>query len=230
MQEFGKTSFISICAKLSKAKRILIIDFDLENNNLHSVFGINKLSKEIKEKLKDEEFQNEFRLKEKNIKNLIVKVDKNLDIISCANIIFDKDYVYKKANIEEMLNELKRQYEIIFLDISSVRENEKIKNTLLENSDKIICLTGGNLIEIKKTISILDEKQKDKTFIIYNKKNKYSVNKKMLELLLFKFKIIGTLNYDFKYDQIINKNMNKLYISKKIRKEYIKIIESLKIN
>ncbi|MCI8620459.1 MAG: ParA family protein [Clostridia bacterium] len=214
---------------LSKAKKILIIDFDLENNNLYSVFGVNKIPKELKEKIKDENFLEEFCLKEKNIQKLIIKVYKNLDIISCADIIFGNKYLYKKEGIEEMLNELKRQYELIFLDISRGIKNEKVTSVLLERSDKIVCLTGGNMLEIKKTISILNDNQKDKIFIIYNKKNKYTMKTKIIELLLLKFKIIGTLDYDIRYNQIINKNMNKLYISKKIRNEYIKIMEKLKI-
>ena len=39
-------------------------------------------------------------------------------------------------------------------------------------------------------------------------------------MLFFKFKISGVLNYDTRYNQIINKNVNRLYISKNIKKEY----------
>ena len=74
-------------------------------------------------------------------------------------------------------------------------------SVLLERSDKIVCLTGGNMLEIKKTISILNDNQKDKIFIIYNKKNKYTMKTKIIELLLLKFKIIGTLDYDIRYNQ-----------------------------
>ena len=56
------------------------------------------------------------------------------------------------------------------------------------------------------------------------------MNTKVLEMLFFKFEFLGVLQYDCKYDQIINKNINKLYISKKIRKEYFRIMEKLQIN
>lgn len=184
----------------------------------------------MKEKVKDEEFLNEFRLKEKNIQRLIVKVEKGIDIVSSANLIFDEKYEISESGIQEMLLELKRQYDVILIDTTQDTKYRKIIEMIIELSTKVICLVGGNLIEIKKTISMLKENQKDKTNIIYNKKSKYTLNSKMLEMLFFRFKMIGGLHYDCRYDQIINKNINKLYISKKIRREYEKILEELQIN
>lgn len=226
----GKTTFIAILSKICKSKRILIIDFDFINNNLYSVFGVSKYPKEIKEKIKDEEFLNEFRLKERNIKNLIVKVEKGIDLIPSTNIVFDENYMYSREGIKEMIEELKRQYEIIIIDTLQDTKYAKVTKTILELSTKIVCLVGGNLLEIKKTIHLLNNNQKDKVNIVYNKKNKYAMKRKILEILLFRFKIIGCLHYDSRYDQIINKNVNKLYITKKIKKEYNKILNKLQIN
>ena len=200
------------------------------NNNLHSIFGVNRAPKEIREKVKEEEFLNEFRLKEKNIKRLIVKVEKGIDIVSNANLIFDTNYILSKTGIQEMLLELKRQYDIILIDTIMDSRYKILVDVISELSTKVICLVGGNLIEIKKTINTLKENQKDKIYIVYNKKSKYTMNMKILEILFFKFKIIGVLHYDCRYDLIINKNVNKLYISKNIKKEYLKIIEKLQIN
>ena len=200
------------------------------NNNLHSIFGVNRAPKGIREKVKEEEFLNEFRLKEKNIKRLIVKVEKGIDIVSNANLIFDTNYILSKTGIQEMLLELKRQYDIILIDTIMDSRYKILVDVISELSTKVICLVGGNLIEIKKTINTLKENQKDKIYIVYNKKSKYTMNMKILEILFFKFKIIGVLHYDCRYDLIINKNVNKLYISKKIKKEYLKIIEKLQIN
>lgn len=200
------------------------------NNNLHSIFGVNRAPKGIREKVKEEEFLNEFRLKEKNIKRLIVKVEKGIDIVSNANLIFDTNYILSKTGIQEMLLELKRQYDIILIDTIMDSRYKILVDVISELSTKVICLVGGNLIEIKKTINTLKENQKDKIHIVYNKKSKYTMNMKILEILFFKFKIIGVLHYDCRYDLIINKNVNKLYISKKIKKEYLKIIEKLQIN
>lgn len=226
----GKTSFISILSKIIKSRKILIINFDFVNNNLHSVFGVNMIPKDIKEKIKDKEFLNEFRLKEKNIQKLIVKVEKRLDIISNVNLIFDNNYKISNEGIQEMLEELKKQYDLILIDTTQEMKYEEITECILNYSTKIICLVGGNLIEVKKTIDLIKDNQKDKIDIVYNKKNKYTIKKKILEILFFRFKIIGVLHYDIEYDKIINKNINRLYISKKIKKEFNKIIKKLQIN
>lgn len=229
MQEYGKTTFISIISKLIKNKKVLIIDFDLINNNSYSIFGVHKYPKELKEKLKDKNFVREFRLNEENLQKLIIKVDKNIDLIASSDIIFDENYVCKKDKIDKVFNSLRMKYNVIIIDTTVDTKYENLIQILENLSDKIICLTEGNLIQTKKTIELLEELQEDKIEIIYNKKNKYSMSKQVLEMLFFKFKISGVLSYDIRYNQIINKNINRLYISKNIRKEYEKLIEKLQI-
>lgn len=229
MQEFGKTTFISIISKIIKNKKVLIIDFDLINNNIHSIFGVHKYPKELKQKLEDKNFLREFRLSENNLQKLIIKVDKNIDVIASSNIIFDKNYVCKKEKIEKVLSILKNRYNLILIDTTSDTKYEELMRILENCSDNIICLTEGNLIQIKKTINLLEEIRADKIEIVYNKKNKYTMNKQVLEMLFFKFKISGVLNYDTRYNQIINKNVNRLYISKNVKKEYERLIQKLQI-
>ena len=52
---------------------------------------------------------------------------------------------------------------------------------------------------------------------------------KLLEMVFLKYKMLGALSYDNKYNNIINKNVNRLYISKKIRKEFEEITNKLQI-
>lgn len=183
----------------------------------------------MKELVKDKEFIQEFKLNEKNVQKLIVKVDSNIDLVSCSNIIFDDKYVLNNNKIKEMLEELKSRYDMILIDTSNDTSYNKITNEMITLSNQIICLTEGNLIETKKTMNILNriQNQKHKVKIIYNKKSKYTMNSKMLELLFFKYKLIGYIHYDVRYNQIINKNVNKMYISKKVKKEYNKILKKL---
>ena len=229
VQVLGKTTVISIIAKFIKKSRILIIDFDFINNNLYSVFGVRKIPKEMKEWLQDEEFISEFKLNEKNIQNLIVKVDSNIDLISSSNVIFDDKYILNYQKINEALEELKNKYDIILIDTSNDTKYEEITKAMIRVSNKIICLVQGNLIETKKTMNILNkiQEEKQKIKIIYNKKCKYTMNSKMLEVLFFKYKVIGTIDYDNKYNQIINKNVNQIYISNRIRKEYSKVAKKI---
>lgn len=227
--EYGKTTVISILSKLIKNKKVLIIDFDLINNNMHSVFGVHKLPKEIKEKLKDQDFISEFKLKEENIRKLIVKIDRKSYLISSTNIIFDERYICNKERVKEMLENLKKTYDLILIDSNSDTKYKDITKTLINLSDRVICLIEGNLIYIRKTMQLLNDniQNKEKIKLIYNKKSKYTISTKILKIIFLKFKMIGILKYNIKYNQILNKNVNKLYISKNIRKEFEKIIKRL---
>lgn len=199
------------------------------NSNLHSVFGVKKTPKELKKKLEEEEFLKEFRLREKNIKKLRIKIDRKIDLISNVETIFDDKYIINKAKINEMLEDLKREYDLIIIDSSQDTKYMKLNKTLISLSSKVVCLVEGNLVYMKNTVRMLNEvaKENSNIKIVYNKKNKYTMRKKMLELVLLKFKLIGVLNYDNKYNKIINKNVNKLYITKKIKKEFESIIKKL---
>lgn len=199
------------------------------NNSLHSVFGVRKISKGIREKLKEEEFLGEFRLKENNIRELAVKVDKNIDLISSAKIIFDDKYEIRKERIIDMMKVLEEKYDLIFIDTSSDTKYKNLTKTLIDISNKVICITEGNIISIQKTKRILSEMEieDEKLQIVYNKKNEYTVKQKTLKFLLMKNKNIGILHYDNSYNQIINKNVNSLYINRKIKKEFKQIIKEI---
>ena len=201
-QAFGKTTFISILSKLIPKKKILIIDFDLINNNLHSVFGVKQISKEMKEKIKDHEFLNEFRLKESNIKKLKVRIDRNIELISKTKIIFDKKYIVKEERIRIMLEELTKNYDLILIDTSSDTKYRELVKILTALSNKVICLIEGNIISIRKTMNLLKEfeEQRSKIKLVYNKKSKYTLSTSILKIIFLKFKLIGTLEYEIEYN------------------------------
>jgi len=228
-QAFGKTTFISILSKLIPKKKILIIDFDLINNNLHSVFGVKQISKEMKEKIKDHEFLNEFRLKESNIKKLKVRIDRNIDLISKTKIIFDKKYIVKEERIRIMLEELTKNYDLILIDTSSDTKYRELVKILTALSNKVICLIEGNIISIRKTMNLLKEfeEQRSKIKLVYNKKSKYTLSTSILKIIFLKFKLIGTLEYEIEYNKIINKSVKILYINKNIRNEFKEIIRNI---
>lgn len=99
---------------------------------------------------------------------------------------------------------------------------------MVEISNKIICITGGNLIEIKKTIKILNEiENKEKIKIIYNKKNEYTISKKFLKIIFLKNKLIGTIKFNNSFNKIINKNLKKIYINKNTKKEIKRIARKI---
>ena len=227
----GKTIFISILARLIKKGQVVIIDFDLNNQNLHKVFGAKKMQKKVKELIKDENYLMEFKLKEKNIKRFSVKIDRNLNIISNADIIFDSDYRYDREGIRDMLEELSKKYSVILIDTSSDRRYEEMTKILTSFSNHIICLVEGNLINIRKTINLLKRYKEDRKNIklVYNKINEYTLSDIVMKVVFLKYRMIGKLSYDNKYNRIINKNVRRVTIGKNIREEFKKIMKKLKI-
>ena len=143
----------------------------------------------MREQMKDEDYLSEFKLKEKNIIKLAVKIERCIDLIASPNIIFDEKYIYELERIRRMIEELKKEYDLILIDTSNDLKYVELTNMLVSLSDKVICLTQGNLIHIKKTMSLLNEHidNKEKISIIDNKKNQYTMGKRMLELIFFKY-------------------------------------------
>ena len=212
----GKTIFISILSRIIKAKKILVIDFDLVNNNLYTMYGVNSIPRSMKDKLKDDEYLSEFRLNERNI-------------ISSVKYVFDENYILKHEKIEEMIEKLKEKYDLILIDTTFDIRYQKLMKELINISSKTVCLVEGNLVCMKKTKELLETNRQNtkKINIIYNKKNKYTIEENVLKMIFFKYKFIGTLSYDCKYDKIINKNLNALYITSNIEKEFTKIANKL---
>ena len=66
----GKSSFCTIFAKLIKNKKILIIDFDILNSSINSIFGTKKYPKKFKE-----------NITKIGVDKLIIKIDKNINIL-----------------------------------------------------------------------------------------------------------------------------------------------------
>lgn len=145
----------------------------------------------MREQMKDEDYLSEFKLKEKNIIKLAVKIERCIDLIASPNIIFDEKYIYELERIRRMIEELKKEYDLILIDTSNDLKYVELTNMLVSLSDKVICLTQGNLIHIKKTMSLLNEHidNKEKISIIDNKKNQYTMGKRMLELIFFKYEV-----------------------------------------
>lgn len=214
----GKSSFCTIFAKLFNNKRILIIDFDILNSSINSIFGIKK--KPIKKN--NIKFNN-------NIKNLIVKVDKNIEMLCATKILVDEKYKKIKEEFSNILLELKNKYDLIIIDNSSECFFEYTKE-ILNKSDTIFFLVEPNVIELKKSRNLLDiyinkwKIKKEKINIIFNKININSIDDKILKTIFSDFKILGKIKININYNLIINRNFK--FISKKIKKDYLKIIKN----
>jgi len=214
----GKSSFCTIFAKLIKNKKILIIDFDILNSSINSIFGTKKYPKKFKE--------NSSKIE---VDKLIIKVDKNINILCATKYLVDENYKKTKEEFSNELNNLKDKYDLIIIDNSSECFFEYTKE-ILKKSDLILFLVEPNLIELKKSKNLLNiyinkwKIKKEKINIIFNKININSIDNKILKTLFSDFNILGKIKININYNLIINKSFK--FINKKIKNDYLKIIKN----
>lgn len=217
----GKSIFSSIFAKIINNKKILLIDFDIFNQSINSIFNIKKKNNK-KEKNKQEN----------NISNLIINANKNIDLLCATDILFDEKYKIEKNKIKNLLEELLTKYDLIIIDTTSECFFDYTKE-ILEKSDIIIFLAQANLIELKKSKNLLDiyinkwKIDKQKINIIFNKNNINSIDNEILKVLFSDFNILEKIKINNNFNLMINNNLKT--IDKKIKKKFKKIIKKLKI-
>ncbi|MBP3256023.1 MAG: AAA family ATPase [Clostridia bacterium] len=205
-------------------KKVLIIDFDILNNSLHTILGVNKYSQKIKNKLENNNLINN----KIDIKDLIIKINRKVDLISGINLIFENEYKISCEKIKLILEELKINYDYIIIDTSSECFFDYTKN-ILNYSNKIIFLIESNLLEINKSKKYLElyennwDIKKEKINILINKYNKNSIDEKIIKNIFQGYKILGKIKLNKKYNILINKNYKTPITKKCINKEYKKI-------
>lgn len=220
----GKSIFSSLLAKTIKNKKILLIDFDIFNQSINSIFNVKRKNTK-KEKRQINKTKN-------NINNLIIKANKNIDLICATNILFNEKYKIEKNKIKIFLEELSSKYDLIIIDTTSECFFDYTKE-ILEKTDLIIFLTQANLIELKKSKNLLDiyinkwKINRQKFNIVFNKNNINAVDDKILKTIFSDFKIIGKIKTNKNFDLIINNNLKN--IDKKIKKKFEKIIKKINI-
>lgn len=209
-------------------QKILIIDFDILNKSLHTILGVNEYSKKIKNKLQ----KNNLINNKINIKELIIKINKKVDLISGINLIFDSKYKISSEKIKFIIEELKEYYDLIIIDTSSECFFDYTKN-ILKESNIILFLLEANLVEIKKAKNLLKIYNKnwkineEKIKLIINKYNEESVDEKIIKNIFSEYKILGKIKFNKKYNNLINKNFEENIYTKNIKKDYKKITEKI---
>lgn len=220
----GKSIFSSLLAKTIKNKKILLIDFDIFNQSINSIFNVKRKSTK-KGKRKINKTKN-------NINNLIIKANKSIDLICATNILFEEKYKIEKSKIKIFLEELSSKYDLIIIDTTSECFFDYTKE-ILEKTDLIIFLTQANLTELKKSKNLLDiyinkwKINRQKFNIVFNKDNINAVNDKILKTIFSDFKIIGKIKTNKNFDLIINNNLKN--IDKKIKKKFERIIKKINL-
>lgn len=231
----GKSVFSINLANALDCERKLIIDFDVLNNSLHYLLGVNdytnKVQSNIKKNLLDYSY-NRTIVKEKeseyevDTKPMILKTRYNVDLMSGINLIFDTKRQINPQDVKKILLKLKSIYEVIIIDTSSQCFMEYNKE-LMKISDELIFLSGASLYEIQKAKILLKKYteeykiSKDKFYIVFNKCTKNSIDESILRELFKDYKVLGKIKLREYYDYIINNNKAK---QKKIKRE-MKTIE-----
>lgn len=227
----GKSIFTVNLAKslIYSKKKILIIDFDILNNSLHTILGVKKYSEKISKKIKENNL-----IKDKIcLKELKIKINKRIDLISGINLLFDSKYKIDNIQFNNLFNDVKKFYDVIIIDTSSECFFNYTKD-IIKKSNINIFIVEPNLLEIQKSKNILKIYKEEwnidnnKINILFNKFNKNSIDINILKIIFSEYNIIGKIDINNKYNLIINKSANK--IDKNIKKEYLKIIEKYLMN
>ena len=209
----GKSTFSTFLAQNveNKNSKTLLIDFDLDENHIKTILKLRK----------NPEAQG-------NIKNMIVSVNKNLDVLYNLKNIFSNQEDVNFFMLQKMMNELKKEYPLILIDTSSNLENDYTKR-IFYYSQKIIFLVEPNILGIKKAKNMLEVIENDwkianeKINLVLNKTNMYEISQNIMQELFPDMKIIGKMKYLDSYNLMINRNINK----KEIKKEYEKIYKKI---
>ena len=211
----GKSLFTSLLAKTANKLNLktLIIDFDILNNSISTLFNISNYNKS---KFYD------------NIEQYIIKINNNISIFNGVDILFNEDNKINFNKIKEIIEKFKEKYNLILFDTSS-EINLKYVKTSLVNVQKIIFLIEPNLIELKKSKELLEvyledwEIPKYKFNIVLNKVNVNSIDTEIINNIFSQIKIIGKINLSRNYTALAN-NTNFKFMN---LKDYEKIIRKI---
>ncbi len=212
-------SIYSVCMSNylnNKRNKILIIDFDILNNSIHTILGISKYNKK----------KNNKRI----INDFIINVDNNISVLTGENII--KKYKKNINYIVKLLEILKEKYDYIIIDTSAECFFD-INKTIINKSDINIFLLEANLLEITKATKLLEIYNKNwniderKIKIVINKYNKNAISMSIIKKLFSDYEIIGKLEMSNIYNNIINKNNKIIFKNYKNNNEYKKINEKI---
>lgn len=230
----GKSVFSINLANVLNCERKLIIDFDVLNNSLHYLLGVNDYTNRIQKNLKKNLIKESSKMTcinendqkyEIDTTPIVLKTRYNVDLISGVNLIFDTKSQISTEDLKNILVRLKRVYEIIIIDTSSQCFLEYNKE-IMKLSDELIFLSGASLYEVQKAKVLLKKYteefsiSKDKFYLVFNKCNKNSIDERVLREIFNEYKVLGKIMLREYYEYIINNNKAN---QKKIEKEMKRI-------
>ena len=188
-RQVGKSTVISKLTEeiQGKKQKILIMETPKDELDLLVIFSKRQKLVHRKIKIKNKyKIINEKRFIQKNkietIKKLIIKINKNIDIIP-----------YNKLINFEIIKKLEQKYNYIFIEINLEKNNLKNKK-ILKNINEKILIIKPDLLGIKNAKKIIEKNKINNYKIILNNYNKNSINEKIIENIFNKNKIIKKIN------------------------------------
>lgn len=224
----GKSIFSVNLAKafMESKNKILIIDFDVLNNSLHTILGIKKYPEKVANKIK-----NNNLLEPLQIEELIMKINNKIDLIAGISLLFDGQYQISKVKVKNILSKLREKYNAIIIDTSSECFLDYTKE-IMKNSNINIFMVEPNLLEIKKAKKLLNIYinqwgiLQSEFHILFNKYNENSIDSSVLKNVFSGFSILGKLSNNSKYNLLINRN-DTGNLKSELQKEYLNIFQKL---
>ncbi len=196
--KFTAVNFAFAYSKRFKEKKIALVDFNLKNPGTGYVFlkgekvtGLDNVIEKI----------DNMHFNEKVLIGNMFKINKNIDILYGTDRFYDYKNITEK-HIETILNELKKHYDYVLVNVNSDSDNAGTVYSIL-NADEIIMITRNNhsnLIKLDYAFKLI-EQYKNNTEpikIVYNYYNENSnCNGEIGKIIKEKdVEVLGYYDYD----------------------------------
>ena len=202
----GKTIITLIISELIakyKNKKILIVEDNINNNSILTIYRLKN------------KYKNNYS------KNKAIKIKNNLELLNIKNIL--NNYRKDKFKIINTINKIKNKYDYIFIDMQNMDSYKFYKEIIEEN----ILILNANVLEFEKIKRFINKDEIEFKTIL-NNYNENSISEEILKKVFCnKINIIGKIENNKNFNLIINNNFNLEFLDKKTKNNFLKIIKNI---
>ena len=202
----GKTIITLIISELiakNKNKKILIVEDNINNNSILTIYRLKN------------KYKNNYS------KNKVIKIKNNLELLNIKNIL--NNYRKDKFKIINTINKIKNKYDYIFIDMQNMDSYKFYKEIIEEN----ILILNANVLEFEKIKRFINKDEIEFKTIL-NNYNENSISEEILKKVFCnKINIIGKIENNKNFNLIINNNLNLEFLDKKTKNKFFKIIKNI---
>ena len=202
----GKTIITLIISELIakyKNKKILIVEDNINNNSILTIYRLKN------------KYKNNYS------KNKAIKIKNNLELLNIKNIL--NNYRKDKFKIINTINKIKNKYDYIFIDMQNMDSYKFYKEIIEEN----ILILNANVLEFEKIKRFINKDEIEFKTIL-NNYNENSISEEILKKVFCnKINIIGKIENNKNFNLIINNNLNLEFLDKKTKNKFLKIIKNI---